>query len=294
MRITVVLIASCMAAAVAGCVGQEPAAPSHALRARLGAIGLASAGPPPRINVMPIPGGKGKGAAQGAGAAMASSFNGCLEVDPTGLCALASLVLSPFIALGGAVYGAVAAKPESEVATAQNAIAAVLEGQDHQALLLERFRESTQGTGRTVTPVRRLEGAAGEFSALRAQGLDTLLELRVARLSLGRKPGVNPPLHLRIAARVRLIDLHSGEELFGREFTYRSSKGMEFLQWAARDARPLRAAVAEGFLRLAREMATTLFTGPPQSGDERGTRGAAAQQPPAKAGGAAPAPIRRE
>ena len=286
MRIAVILIAGCMAAAMAGCAGKAPESLSQALRARLGDIGLATADAPPQIKLVPIPGGKGKGAAQGAGAAMASSFSGCLEVDPTGLCAIVSLVLSPYIALGGAVYGAATAKPESEVDAARKAIAAALEGQDHQALLLEQFRESARGVGRKVTPVRRLVGTTKDYSALRAQGLDTLLELRVARMNLGKKPGVNPPLHLRIAARVRLIDLHSGKELFGREFTYRSSEKLEFLQWAARDARPVRAAVSEGYQRLASDMAATLFTAPPQSGDEQGRRGDATQQPTAEAGGA--------
>lgn len=290
MRTTVILIAGCMAAAVAGCAAQAPDALSQALRARLGAIGLAAAGGPPRITLVPIPGGKGKGAAQGAGAAVASSFNGCLEIDPTGLCAIASLVLSPYIALGGAVYGVATAKPQSEVAAARKAIAAALEGPDHQALLLRRFRESARGAGRAVTPVRRPPGlraeAARDYSALSEQGLDTLLELRVARMSLGKKPGVNPLLHLRIAARLRLIDLHSGQELFAREFTYRSSEKLEFLQWAARDARPVRAAAGEGFRRLASDMAAALFTAPARPGREREARDDAARHSTAEAGGA--------
>ena len=286
MRTAVILIAGCMAAAVAGCAGQTPDALPQALRDRLGAIGLAAAPAPPRIKLVPIPGGSGKGAAQGAGAAMADSFNGCLEVDPTLLCALVSLVLTPYIAIGGAIHGAATAIPESEVAAARTAIAAALKGQDHQTLLLERFRESARGAGREMTPVRRPGAGAGEYSALRDQGLDTLLELRVARMNLGKKPGVNPPLQLRIAARLRLIDLHSGKELFGREFTYRSSEKLEFLQWAASDARPVRAAVSEGYQRLASDMAAALFTAPPRSGKEQGTPGDAARHPTAEAGGA--------
>ncbi|MCZ6646376.1 MAG: hypothetical protein O7B79_09075 [SAR324 cluster bacterium] len=264
-RTAIILAGLALASALTGCSADAPAPPSAAMRAGLGKIGAASPGPAPAIRLLPIPGGKVKTAASGAGAALASSFTGCLDVDPTGICALATLFLSPYIATGGAIYGTAVAKPEQEVHAAQRAIAAALAGPHYQPLLLQRFVEEarTRAGGYTLLPLREGDlpraGGAWNYAALIGLGLDSVLELRIVAVSLGRKPMVNPPLHLRIKARVRLLNLHDRSELYSKDFTHQSSQALEFLNWAQDDARPLREALNHGLQRLAGEIVTTLF-----------------------------------
>jgi hypothetical protein len=257
-----------LAFAASGCTAPDPAPPSAEIRAGLGRIALVASPQPPALRVIAVPGGRLDGAANGAGAALVSSIHGCLEVDPTGICALAALVLTPYISLGGAIYGAVAAAPESEVAAAGREIESALTGEDLQTAMAGGLAKAVRAAGLDAglfPPEVSPAGAAApvpDHAALQARGFDTLLEVRVMEVRLGKRPAVNPPLHVVIEVQARLIRLRDGREVYRRDFAYRSEQGHRYAAWGADRARALRAGLGQGYRALSDRMVAALLLDP--------------------------------
>lgn len=254
-----------LVALIIGCSPKEARPLPEQVRAELGTIGLTAAPLPPEIHITAIPSGRIKGAAQGAGAAVVSSVHGCLDIDPTGICAVGALVLSPYIATGGAIYGAVAVRSEKDIVAARRFIEAAIAEQDFRLPVLERVYGTVQrrAKGHRVVllprPAPPLAGAASDRLSLSERGIDSLLEMRIAAVTLGRRPAVDPQLQLHMKLQARLIRTRDNSELYTGEFTYRSEESHGFVQWGEQNAARLRFALKRGLQRLADKIVEQVF-----------------------------------
>ena len=195
---------------------------------------------------------------------MVSSVHGCLDIDPTGICAVAVLVLSPYIATGGAIYGAVAVRSEKDVVAARRFIEAAIAEQDFRLPVLERVYATVQrkAKGHRVVLLPKpapLAGAASDRLPLSERGIDSLLEMRIAGVTLGRRPAVDPQLQLHMKLQARLIRTRDNSELYTGEFTYRSEERHGFVQWGEQNAARLRFALKRGLQRLADKIVEQVF-----------------------------------
>lgn len=267
------LAAACALAAVLNaCASEAPEPPSSALRSTLGRIGIAQAPEPPAIHIVAVPANVADGAANGAGAAVAGSVNGCLEVDPTGICALGALIASPYTAVGGAIYGATTASTEEDVQAASRAIHAALASEPFQNSMAEQVVRATTTAGLDfethfvggVIP----PDVQQDTTVRHRRDPDTLLEVRVLEVRLGRRPAVNPALHLQIRGRARFLRERDRIELYQRNFSFRSEEGMEFREWGAANAAALHQALAKAYQRLATRMVSVLFVESPAPHDQ--------------------------
>lgn len=88
----------------------------------------------------------------------------------------------------------------------------------------------------------REEGGLDDVSSLAAQGIDTVLEIRIAEISFELKSGFNPDIAFspQIVAQVRRV--LDGSIVYARYFEYRGEE-RKFTTWAGEDAREFRGEV---------------------------------------------------
>ncbi len=251
LALSVLMLAAC------GTEPEPPLAPE--LSAGLGTIGVTAAGAPPLLRVIPLPAGLLDGAANGAGAAVAGAINGCLEIDPTYLCALAALVATPWLAVGGAFYGLAAVKTEDDVREATRTIDEILAGELVRTVLADRVADRV---GERVAAAARAEDIGSAPAPAAGRGFETILEIRVLKVRLGKRPAVNPSLPLRIEAQARLLRALDGKELYRRSFGYRGRKTLEYGGWAANGGEALRAELEAGYGHLAKRIAAAMLALP--------------------------------
>lgn len=172
------------------------------------------------------------------------------------------LLLSPVVALGGAIYGAIAAETADKVEAAE----AIFKNTLADLKIQETFRDRVLQVARDETRhpfVLLSEGgptAPGEdvgYSSIVSQGIITILEVSVKKLGLPGV-GINPPLPLVMSAGARLVRVDDGEELYTREWVYMSRK-REFVEWAANNAQPLREELERASQTLAEQVVDELF-----------------------------------
>ena len=144
-------------------------------------------------------------------------------------------------ALVGSVYGAVTAESASKVRAAQIELENALRDVDVQATL----RDHVLQTSRERSSVRLV--------ALE-EGVDTVLEVRVAAVRFVGQGGINPPLSVIMTAPVRLLRAADGAELYAATFEYRSPGAYKISDWAYADSVAFRETLAEGTRSLAGEI----------------------------------------
>jgi hypothetical protein len=210
---------------------------------------------------------------------VARAVQGCLDVDPTGICAVAALFFSPYLAVGGAVYGLAAVAPEAEVSAAHEAIDEVLD----DAMVQQRFHERLARRVEEVGRARAVQITLLPLATLRKSpsppgvGVKFRLEVAVISIKLGRKPAVDPRLKLHMEARARLLRVADGREMYRSVFPYSSAEGREFRQWGAGGAQALREELQRAYQALAEAIVQTVLLAP-------GTEGKAGRGPPARSG----------
>lgn len=259
-RLRINLLWVMVVAAMLGCA-QAPAPPLPAeLRRNLSPLPVIGSAVPTGVTIIPIPTGNAKGAVNGAGEAVARAVQGCLDVDPTGLCVAAALFFSPYLAVGGAVYGIAAVEPESRVKSAREEIERVMARQSFHADLARRV----QAVGREQAAHIALLpfSTRAPQSGRQVEGGKMMLELAMFNIRLGRKPAVNPELSLIMEARVRVLRAADGSELYRAAFPYRSEQRRRFAEWAVDGARPLRAELRRGYQAIAESIVQTLLLPP--------------------------------
>ena len=219
----------------------SPSALSDEVRAQLNTVGVSTAPLPPEAGLDAPRSGKAWGALKGAGSglavgavpglAIASGVSGCRGGGPAALACGTILVAGLGVAaaggtvgaLVGSVYGAVTAESASKVRAAQIELENALRDVDVQATL----RDHVLQTSRERSSVRLV--------ALE-EGVDTVLEVRVAAVRFVGQGGINPPLSVIMTAPVRLLRAADGAELYAATFEYRSPGAYKISDWASRIA----------------------------------------------------------
>ena len=190
-------------------------------------------------------------------------------------------------AMGGAIYGAVAAEPASEWEQAESAFRGILSDLNIQQRVPNHVVEFTrnQTPYRVVRvenhdPLSKDEKAA--YSALASKGIDAVLEL--TELAVYLRPSdivVNPPRTLMMATRARVIRTSDGALLDKRVITVAAlseadlSAARSLTTWAQQNAQVFREEVTQAAQRLAQQVVKELFSDTHSSNDVQ----ASASQP---------------
>ena len=272
-----------------GCAHHQARAPqgsSDEIRAELNTVGVPRASFSPEVRLTTS--GKGMGALKGAGSGLVAgvspglSFTGgvieacggargfgaliCVAAAGVGLGVAAAGGM--FGALGGTVYGAVTADSASRISAAKTELAgAVVDLNVQQTLrdhVLRAVRERTDLTFVTLDDGGpTVPGESLSYQGLQSEGIDTVLEVSVARIGLAGKGGITPPVALTMTARARMIRTSDGVEIFGETFEHAFGPEYKFILWAEEEGRAFREEVGRGLERLADDIARLLFPSAP-------------------------------
>ncbi len=96
-------------------------------------------------------------------------------------------------------------------------------------------------------------------SYLEAQGIDTVLEIRIHEHRLSGKRGSNPDLRVTADVEVSLVRLQDELQLCNRRIIHQSPTARKYTEWTAVDAQALRAEFAACSQSLAREIVGELL-----------------------------------
>jgi hypothetical protein len=251
-----------------GCASTRPTIP-EALLAETSTIGVVVRPTDPDVELQ-IPR-KGWLSNTGRGA-MSGSVIGGLGI----YCYYAFFVCVPALAtvgaIGGAIYGAVAAEPASEWEQAESAFKEILP----DLKIKQRVPDHVVDFARSQTPYRviRVEtedpsskDEKTEYRALASKGIDAVLEL--TELAVHLRPSgivVNPPRILMMDARARLIRTSDGALLDDRVITDDTLIGADsnvarsLTTWADQNAQVFREEVTQAAQRLAQQVVKELFS----------------------------------
>jgi hypothetical protein len=156
------------------------------------------------------------------------------------------ILVSPITAIGGAVYGAIAAQSEKEIARGAQVLDAVV----------AEFKAAQAVRDALMVRLRRepyLDLAADEGTA---PGTDTIVEVQVTDIGLIGQ-GINPNLTLSVGAVVRVR--RAGVETLAEQLLVRGDS-RTFLTWAARDGNELRTALERQMGTVAERMLDAVLT----------------------------------
>jgi hypothetical protein len=158
------------------------------------------------------------------------------------------IAVSPLTAVGGAIYGAIAAESPEKV--------------EQAALTLDRALTEVriQETLRDLV-IRRLAERGVDVHTGSPDSIDSVIETHVSKvglLGLGGS-GINPKLVLQVVSIVAVSQ--NGVETSSKKFIAGGGQ-RKFLAWAADDAQPFRKQVARELDRLAEKMVDDLLSRP--------------------------------
>ncbi len=248
----------------AACTSVEPRAPRPELQATLGQVAVVAAPASAEIHLRGFPGGPASGAAAGA----AGGFAGCLAGMAKGSCtgavcgavAVLAVGVCGVVAAVGAVAGAAAAPAARDVEKARETLLSSLSADTVQTSLRDEVlgAAATRGPALRGPPPAPAPGAAGkaDYRALRAEGIDTVLEVSLTEVALEGYPPEG--LGLRMEARARLVRTSDEGEAFSAAFTHLGPR-MALSDWWADDGRALLRALADGYAALGSQIDENVF-----------------------------------
>jgi len=252
-----------------GCaVKTSPPRVSEELRAGLGTIAVAPALFAPKQSEFPVP---AKGRLRGAGRGLATGFmagaeSGAYLPSDAGLADVAVAagylgLIATSTVIGG-IYGAATAESETTVEEAEVAYKKALATIEIQQALGERILECahTQAphTFVLVDQGRRAADETPDYRPLASSGIDTILEINVLQFGLAGEGKINPPLHLSISVRAKLIQAGYNRDLYARTFDY-SSQSHKFIEWTANGAELFRRTAEHACQELSDQIVSALF-----------------------------------
>jgi hypothetical protein len=248
-----------------GCATPKPyALPpplSEEVRENIGTVGVASACFLPKAEIQK-PMGKGSGAAAGAGqGALAVVNGGAMSADPLGL--LIGIALAPVGAAIGGVVGVVEGVPSPQIKEAENSINKAISEVNIQAAMREYvLRVARQQTGYHFTLLDsdgpKTPETKVDYTFLRKEGIDTVLEITVHVFGLSGLKGINPPLAFFMTLQTRVVRTLDGAVLYEQKLEYRSAR-RTFTNWAANDAKLFRAEFDRCYESLAEKVVEEIF-----------------------------------
>ena len=179
---------------------------------------------------------------------------------------LLAIFCPPSIAVGtaiGGLYGAVVAEPKAEVEKAEAAFKKSLADIKIQQALGERIFEHARARTPHTFKLLLDQGPSivnenPYYRPLASHGIDTIVETNVLKVELVGEGCINPPLHVHVTVRVRLIRAADNTSLYEGKFDY-SSKDHNLTKWAANDAQLFREVVARANEVLSGEIVDELF-----------------------------------
>ena len=266
-----------------GCAPRATPLLAESLRASLGEVAVVSAEAPPDWHFSrPVPGGVGASAV-GVGVGLGAGVLGgaaCFATYGVLWTACAAALWTPVMMVTGAVEGAVKGVSIADLREASEA----LELTAGESIVQEELRDelvriiSQQGGERVVTarldrgPATLTAGA--DYRALVDEGVNSVIEVTVLSLDLdraslqGKVPSygpsfsiqrlIDPPLILRVHARLRLVRAGDGTELYAHTFV-RESATRTYLEWGRDNASAFREARRNALEGIAREMVTAVI-----------------------------------
>ena len=278
-----------------GCAHTKPRAaqpPSDDVRSELGTIGVAPASGAPPAPLMAPTRGKAAGALKGAGGGfvagatpglylLTAAGSGCIGGGGgQGAATLCALVIMTGLgvaaaggtvgAVGGTVYGLVAADSASTIAAAEDALTRAAADVDVQRSLREHvLRELGEHGSLTFVDLGErtaADGAPEDHRRWKHDGIDTVLDVTVSQLGLAGGSGVKPRVGVSMVARARLIRTADGVEVYAQTFEYGGAADRTVTGWAADEA-AFRQELDAGTRRLAADIARVLFPPDPVRDD---------------------------
>lgn len=172
-----------------------------------------------------------------------------------GACLALGIGLAPVGALVGGMYGIVKAKSAAESNKRTPARKRPLARVDVQEMLRSRTLQVARDrlSRDLVSIVDKGPAWPGEnvdYRSLVGEGVDTVLEIGVSKVSLVGDQGIDAPLALLVTARITHIQTLDGARLHAYDTEYRSG-ARSLAEWAAHDARPLRQELDHAILSFA-------------------------------------------
>jgi len=249
-----------VAALHAGCATYAPQVPPAPDRASLGRIAVIAGTDVPEVQFEGFAHDKVEGAAQGAGltvmsclSAMGSSgcsgaFCGAFAVLWLGVCGVAGVV--------GGVTGAAVAPSGESVRSADARMRAALEAKVIQESLRQQIELAARAQG--IDPARPGEA-------------DTLLEATLLQVGTAGG-GINAPVELQMAVRVRLLRAADRQERYVARIRYLGDR-RTIAEWSGNDAAHLVAGLTAGYAALAAQIADGAFLLYPYPDQQFGSSG---------------------
>lgn len=252
--VSVVLVALLLG----GCATKSARPLGTEQRQGLGRLGVATAHFAPSV-VLEITRGKGDSAARAAANAALGTLEGGLQTRD-GFGFLLSVLLAPVIAVGGAVYGAVAGDSAAEVHRLADPLDEVLYGRELQQLLKEALLQHTR---RTAQPIARSDlrgsGAEGRWQDYRGEvDLDTVLEVGIREILLSDESVANTRVNLQVTGFARLVAVSDGGVVLEQDYLYRSID-RSLAEWSRNGGTRLRSELNAAFDQIAGRIADDYF-----------------------------------
>jgi hypothetical protein len=191
------------------------------------------------------PWGKVKGTFIGVGKGALEALNNTLEVigGSTGdawvdlfVFTVVYTIAGPVYMVKGGVSGARQGLHRDEIEGPAAAIGMALQRTDIQTRLRDEVSAQLAASVTSLRASSMDEVPKEGYTALRAEGFDTVLELSVLEMGLRGGDSADPPLQYFMEARARLIRTKDSTVLFEKVFYY-SAGSMTFGQWGEENAR---------------------------------------------------------
>jgi hypothetical protein len=93
-----------------------------------------------------------------------------------------------------------------------------------------------------------------------SEAQEAVLEIHISEAALSGKPGINPPLALRVQAQITLVRARDGQELYSCPVRYCSAE-RKFKAWASHDARLFRLELDQSYRQIGAVLAERLADG---------------------------------
>ena len=261
-----------MATLTAGCATGQKIRPmttqqTDVLKMQLGTIGVTGAQYLPMTKIQTPAKGSGKGAAGGAASGAAipiKILKGTGSCIPH--CAAISILTIPFIPVGaviGSIGGAITANSAEDVNAREAALKKALASLKMQQGL--RDRVLTTATELATFPIElaanhgpALTDLNSDYRPLKAEGIDTVHEVTINRLTLTGSGRVQPSLAIRFYSSARLISTADNNVMFSREYEC-GSKQHKFETWAADNAKKFNEEINRCYDNLSGQMVRDIY-----------------------------------
>ena len=155
------------------------------------------------------------------------------------------VLIAPFTAVAGSVYGITQAAPTEDVekaeAAADTAIASLKQMNLRQTLIDEVLKMGNERTNLRFAISSgtgpRDSNEVVRYDKIDTQGIDTILELRIEKAGLRGLYSFNPPSNAFIEVFAQLIRAHDNEVMVSETFFCASEKERTYTEWSQNEGR---------------------------------------------------------